>query len=65
MKLICNYLVKLKKFYNYIKWIDYIIDHFLKVWGYALNGTVEWEGEDSNDTGKIVITDNKISVIEQ
>lgn len=51
-----------EKFYDYEKWIQYIIEHFLAPWGYRLNGTVEWRGEDWEDIGRIVITDNKIVV---
>jgi hypothetical protein len=51
-----------EKFYNYVEWLDYIVEHFLKPWGYTLNGEVEWQGEDSYDLGKIVVTDNEIDV---
>ena len=51
-----------EKFYEYIDWIKYIIENFLKRWGYTLNGEVEWEGEDRDDFGKIVITDNTVKV---
>lgn len=51
-----------EKFYDYVPWIKYIIDHFLKRWGYTLNGEVEWQGEDSDDLGKIVVTDNVVTV---
>ena len=51
-----------EKFYNYIEWIEYLIEHFLGPWGYKLNGEVSWEGEDSGDVGKISITDNKVVV---
>ena len=47
-----------EKFYDYQEWLEYIITYFLKPWGYVLNGTVEWEGEDSNDRGLLIVTDN-------
>lgn len=50
-----------EKFYNYVEWIEYIIDHFLKPWGYLVNGEVEWEGEESGDLGIIIVTDNEVS----
>jgi len=53
-----------EKFYNYVEWLQYIIDNFLKRWDYVLNGEVEWQGEDSSDMGKIVVTDNEIKVLE-
>ena len=54
-----------EKFYNYIEWIGYLINKILDPKGYKLNGEVEWEGEDtSNDLGKIIIVNNKISIKE-
>jgi hypothetical protein len=53
-----------EKFYNYIEWIEYIIKNFLTKWDVKLNGVVEWEGEDKEDIGKIVIQDNEIKVFE-
>lgn len=51
-----------EKFYGYIEWIQYLIDKILKPRGYKLNGTVEWEGENSNDFGRIVIKNNKVTI---
>jgi len=51
-----------EKFYEYIPWIKYLIDNLLKPWGYVLNGTVEWEGEDNSDVGKIIVKDNVVTV---
>lgn len=51
-----------EKFYNYVEWIAYLIDHFLAPWGYVVNGEVDWSGESSGDIGKIVVTDNAVSV---
>lgn len=50
-----------EKFYEYIYWIEYLIDHFLKPWGYVLNGVVGWYGDDRDDMGKIIIKDNVVS----
>jgi hypothetical protein len=47
-----------EKFYNYVEWIEYLIEHFLEPWGYKLNGEVEWQGEDGGDFGEIAIEDN-------
>lgn len=49
-----------EKFYEYVDWIEYLIQHFLKPWGYVLNGEVEWFGEDANDRGMICIEDNVV-----
>lgn len=53
-----------EKFYSYIEWIQYLINNFLEPWGYVLNGTVEWRGEDWSDTGSIVISNNQFQVLE-
>jgi hypothetical protein len=50
-----------EKFLHYIEWLEYIIEHFLKPWGYVLNGEVDWQGDDSEDLGTIVVVDNKIT----
>jgi hypothetical protein len=52
-----------EKFYAYIEWIEYLIANFLAPWGYTLNGTVEWLGEDADDRGQIVIKDNVVKVL--
>ena len=51
-----------EKFYYYTEWIEYLIAGYLAPRGYTLNGTVEWEGEDSSDRGRIVVTDNAVKV---
>jgi hypothetical protein len=53
-----------EKFYKYIEWLEYLVQHFFEPWGIKLNGSVTWEGEESSDVGKIVITDNVIEVYE-
>jgi hypothetical protein len=50
-----------EKFYEYTEWLWYLIENFLKPWGYVLNGTVRWQGEDSNDCGAIKVKNNDIS----
>lgn len=51
-----------EKFYNYVEWLEYIIENFLNPWGRTLNGKVCWTGEDSGDLGKIVVKDNVVTV---
>lgn len=53
-----------EKFYHYVEWLTYLIKHFLEPWGYRLNGDVEWEGEGRGDIGRIIVTDNVVSVLE-
>lgn len=47
-----------EKFYDYVEWLEYLIVNFLEPWGYTVNGTVEWTGEDRDDLGRITVTDN-------
>lgn len=48
-----------EKFYDYVLWLDYILRHFLKGWGYVVNGTVEWQAG-RGDVGKIVVKDSEV-----
>ena len=50
-----------EKFYNYVQWIKYLIEHFFVRWGYTLNGDVYWQGEDFNDRGIIMIRNNLVT----
>lgn len=54
-----------EKFYNYVEWIEYLIKHFLAPWGYLLNGSVEWNGEERKDFGTIRIIDNEITILDE
>jgi hypothetical protein len=49
-----------EKFYNYIEWLDYIIKKFIIPWGYTLNGKVNWQGENPEDIGQIIVRDNVV-----
>lgn len=50
-----------EKFYYYTEWLKYLIDNFFAKWGANLNGTIKWRGEDFDDTGSIIVTDNKVT----
>jgi hypothetical protein len=50
-----------EKFYYYVEWLKYIIEHFLKPWGYVLNGEVKWQGERRDDIGLIIVKDNVVT----
>ena len=54
-----------EKFYNYVEWLQYLIDHFVTRWGYTLNGSVEWRGEEWSDNGVIDVVNNVITVTER
>lgn len=49
-----------EKFYNYVEWLQYLIENFFKPWGVQLNGEVEWRGEDWDDTGRISVSYNRV-----
>jgi hypothetical protein len=49
-----------EKFYYYVEWLQYIINNFLEPWGYVLNGEVNWQGENEEDIGMILVTNNVI-----
>jgi hypothetical protein len=51
-----------EKFYYYIDWLQYLINHFFTKWGVLLNGTIEWFGEERTDFGKIIVNDNVITI---
>lgn len=51
-----------EKFYYYSEWLFYLIQKVLAPNGYILNGTVAYQGEESNDAGHITVEDNTIIV---
>jgi hypothetical protein len=53
-----------EKFYEYVAWLEYLIEHFLKPWGYVLNGSVTWQGEESDDRGTIHVRDNVVQAVD-
>jgi hypothetical protein len=50
-----------EKFYSYEEWLKYIIANFLFPWGYIVNGSVKYQGEDPSDCGIIEVKDNRVS----
>jgi hypothetical protein len=52
-----------EKFYNYVDWLEYLIQTFFVPWGKVLNGTVNFYGEDRDDCGSIVISNNVVKLI--
>jgi len=53
-----------EKFYSYVEWLKYLIEHFLAPWGYVVNGSVEWEGESRGDIGRILVSNNTVTAQE-
>ena len=53
-----------EKFYDYTEWLQFIVDHFLRPWGYVLNGEVTWTGERRDDVGKLIAKNNVVTAVE-
>ena len=51
-----------EKFYNYVEWLQYLIDNFFDPLGYELSGDIAWQGEDPDDCGVIHVANNYIEV---
>jgi hypothetical protein len=49
-----------EKFYEYVPWIRYLLNRILLPRGYKLTGSVEWQGEETDDKGIIVAEGNRI-----
>ncbi len=49
-----------EKFYYYVEWLEYLIERFLAPWGYLLNGRMDWQGEEDDDRGTILVRDNRV-----
>lgn len=49
-----------EKFYDYVEWLQYLVDHFLSKWGVTISGVIRWQGERQDDFGSIVVNDNVI-----
>lgn len=53
-----------EKFYDYVEWLQYLIDHFFSPWSTLLNGIISWRGESFDDMGKIIVEDSVITTRE-
>jgi len=51
-----------EKFYEYVEWLEYLINKILKPIGYICNGKISFEGEDEDDYGIIIVKNNKVKV---
>jgi hypothetical protein len=54
-----------EKFYFYIEWLQYLIDNFFVRWNYTISGRVNWQGEEKQDQGIIIVKDNIIKIIDR
>lgn len=44
---------EMEKAYDYLEWLKYINESFLKPWGVVIDGKVHWSGDDVEDNGTI------------
>ena len=51
-----------EKFYDYVEWLEYIVEHFLRPWGYTLSGAVRYQGERWDDEGTIRVEDDRVAL---
>ena len=51
-----------EKFYNYVEWLEYLIENFFRPMDYVLNGDITWQGEDYDDFGTIHVVNNVVDV---
>lgn len=52
-----------EKFYDYVEWLEYLIEKVLEPRGYVLNGDVEFQGEEVGDHGVISVNGNLVAVV--
>jgi hypothetical protein len=45
-------------------WLKLVIEHYLALRGYVLEGEVTWEGEDRDDSGTIFVRDNQVEAVD-
>jgi len=67
-----------EKFYEATAWMQYLVDHFLKpgshaqgqpgfehfTFNHVLNGTIDAQGEDPDDTWQLIVKDNEVTSTE-
>jgi len=49
-----------EKFYNSAEWLKHLIDTFLAPKGFTCNGEIDCQGEESGDSWRIIVRDNKV-----
>lgn len=50
-----------EKFYEYTEWLTWICAHWLSEWGITANGRLAWQGEETGDTGDLIVANNAVS----
>jgi hypothetical protein len=49
-----------EKFYDYVEWLQWLIDNKFKPAGLTLTGSVQYDGEELEDVGTLSIEDGKV-----
>ena len=52
-----------EKFYNYVEWLEYLIESIFAPRGYKLDGRIRFQGERFLDVGIIYVKDNAVRKI--
>ena len=53
-----------EKFYEYVGWLEFLIEHFLIPWRYRLDGRIDWQGDEPDDQGSIFVSGNRVRTVE-
>jgi hypothetical protein len=51
-----------EKFYDYIEWLNWLIDNFFAPKHIKLTGSILWIGESKGDLGKISVKNNVVTI---
>jgi hypothetical protein len=52
-----------EKFYDYVEWLQWLIDYFFKPHKIMLNGIFTYQGEEIGDVGRIEVKDNVVKQV--
>lgn len=53
-----------EKFYEYVEWLQYLIDKVLKPHGVTISGSINYSGERADDNGVLVIENGVVRRVE-
>jgi len=49
-----------EKFYHYVEWLQYLLDHVLAPVDVSLTGCVQYQGESIGDTGTLTVEEGRV-----
>lgn len=53
-----------EKFYDYVEWLEWLIEYYFRPKEITVNGQIKWSGEDVEDNGIITVENNVVSTQE-